>query len=106
MLDGFELQGLELLLHLFEDELGIDRCSISGDMDIDAKEEKNQDSREEFYDILFFFSGEDADETLCHDDRRIMADHCKNILHPLVDTFPDGWVDGLVIEFHRAGKSG
>jgi hypothetical protein len=70
-------------------------------MDIDPKEEEYKDSSEELDDIMFLLGTEDVEKTLGHNDRWIMAHNREYILHPLVDTLPDGRVDSLVVKLHR-----
>lgn len=73
-------------------------------MDIDPKEEEDEDSSEEFNDVIFLFGTEDVEKTLGHNHGRIVTYDGEDILHPFIDTFPDSWVYNLVVELHRTRK--
>ena len=70
-------------------------------MDIDPKEEEDEDSSEELDDIMLLFGTEDMEKTLGHNHGRIMTYDREDILHPLVDTLSDGGIDSLVVKLHR-----
>lgn len=75
-------------------------------MDIDPEKEEDQDSTEEFYNIVFFFSGEDMKEAFSHNRRGIMAYDSEYILDPFIDTLPDSRVDSLVVKLHGTCECG
>ena len=104
ILNVFQLQLFQLLFHLLQDKLGIERGFISRNMDIDPKKEEYENTSKEFDDIMFLFGTEDMEKTLGHNYGRIMTYDCEYILYPFVDTHSDSGVDSLIIELHRTRK--
>ena len=70
-------------------------------MNIDPEEEEDEDSGEEFHNIVLLFGSEDMEKSLGHNYGGIMAYDGEYVLHPFIDSFSDSGIDSLVVKLHR-----